>query len=63
VLPIDSNDCRNNVVRCIEMANEAVDDKTQSMLFELAKNWMRMAKELEANEAFRNAVKDLDVLA
>ena len=43
------------------MANNAADKRMQSTLFDLAKAWMNLATELESNEAFRDAVKGVDI--
>jgi hypothetical protein len=58
---MDSKDCRDNANRCVEMANNAADKRMQSTLFDLAKAWMNLATELESNEAFRDAVKGVDI--
>jgi hypothetical protein len=43
------------------MANNAKDDKTQSMLFELAAAWTKLADEIEINQALRDAVSEIDL--
>jgi hypothetical protein len=56
-----ATDCRENAKRCIEMANNAKDDKRQSMLFELAAAWTKLADEIEINQALRDAVSGIDL--
>ena len=58
---MDSKDCRDNATRCIEMANSAADLRSQSVLFNLARSWLKLAEELHDNVAFRIAVKDVDI--
>ena len=41
-------DCRENAARCIEMANEAGSDtRMQSIMFEMANTWLKLAGEIE----------------
>jgi hypothetical protein len=53
----DSKECRANATRCIEAANHSRDTETQSMLFEMAKSWSDIAKEIERLEAEESQVK------
>ena len=57
---MDANDCREYAKRCIEMANTE-PDRMQSVLFELAAAWTKLAAELGSNETFRDRAKRLDV--
>jgi hypothetical protein len=57
---MDAEDCRENAKRCIEMANNAKDDKTQSTFFELANEWTKLANEVETNPALGAAISEID---
>ena len=52
-----SEECRANAQRCIEWANHNQDAKMQSLLFEMAKSWNDIAKEIERIEAKESEVK------
>ena len=54
-------DCRDNAIRCVAMANSAKERRTQSLLVYLAEAWTKLAEELESNEAFRIAAKRVDI--
>ena len=56
----DPQDCRENAARCIEMANEAVTTRMQSLMFEMANVWLKLAAELERNSAVAR-YQDTDV--
>jgi hypothetical protein len=58
---MDAQDCLEKAKRCIELANEAKDDKTQSMLFELARAWTELANELNTNPSLREAASQVEV--
>jgi hypothetical protein len=58
---MNSKDCRDNAAHCIEMANCAADRRTQSVLVNLARSWLKLAEELHNNVAFSAAVKDVDI--
>jgi len=58
---VNAEDCRCNAQRCIEMANNSTDDKTQTMLFELAQAWTKLADEIEASASVRAAVSKIDL--
>src|SRR5215470_10057066 len=55
---MDANRCREYARRCIEKANDA-PDKEQSMLFDLAAAWLRLAADLDHNETPRDDVNEL----
>jgi hypothetical protein len=38
-----SEDCRDYARRCLEMANKFEDEKLQSKLFDMAREWNRVA--------------------
>jgi len=54
-------DCLANVRRCIDLANNVKDDRTQSTLFDQARAWTELACQLGTNEDLRLAVKEADV--
>jgi hypothetical protein len=43
----DPKDCRERAKLCIALANKAKDTRTQVIYFDLARNWIKMAAELE----------------
>jgi len=57
-----TKDCRNSAIRCIEMANKAVSPRLQTALIELARSWMRLARELESQTAFSERAEDAVVV-
>jgi hypothetical protein len=40
-------DCRDRAMGCIEMANEALDTRVQSILFDIARSYAKLAQVLE----------------
>jgi hypothetical protein len=42
-MAMDAKRCRDNVNRCIELANDAKDAETRLILFELVKGWLEAA--------------------
>jgi hypothetical protein len=40
-------DCRDRALGCIEMANEALDTRVQSILFDIARSYAKLARVLE----------------
>jgi len=57
----DAKDCRDNAARCIEMANGALNERLQSLLFEMANMWLKLAAELERSSAVRARYQPVDV--
>jgi len=53
--------CRNSAIRCIEMAKRAASLRLQTTLIELARSWMRLARELESRTAFSERAEDVVV--
>jgi hypothetical protein len=51
-------DCLANVRRCIDLANNVKDERTQSTLFEQARAWTEVACQLGTNGDLRLAVKE-----
>ena len=49
----NSKECRDHAARCIEMANEAINTKTQNALFDAAKVWLQLAQNMERGQAIR----------
>jgi hypothetical protein len=45
----DSKDCRDNAALCIGLAKTALDTRERSLMFEMAKEWLRLAAYLECN--------------
>jgi hypothetical protein len=57
----DANDCRDNAARCIEMANGALNERVQCLMFEMANMWLKLAAELERSSAVRARYQPIDV--
>jgi hypothetical protein len=57
----DPKECRANAARCIEMANEALNTRMQSLMFEMADMWLKLAAELERSSAVRARFQQVDV--
>jgi hypothetical protein len=49
----DPKDCREQAARCIEMANGALNVRMQSLMFDMANIWLKLAVELERGEEGR----------
>jgi hypothetical protein len=47
----DLRECRENVQKCIDWANEALDVDAQNSYFEMAKAWLNLAKLIEYAQA------------
>jgi hypothetical protein len=54
-------DCREYAKRCLEMANNFADEKLQSMLFDMAHEWNKVAADLELNAALRAKFEDVPI--
>jgi hypothetical protein len=55
--PTDAKRCRDNVTRCIELAKDAKDAETRSVLFELVKGWVEAAAKLDKIKHTAEALK------
>jgi len=47
-------ECRENALRCTELAERATDSQLEFVLKSLAQRWLKMAIELERAEALRD---------
>jgi hypothetical protein len=56
-VPMDANDCREYSNRCIEMANEAVTNASQTKLLWWAEVWLNLAEEIDNDAIMRNQVR------
>ena len=56
-VPMDANDCREYSNRCIEMANEAATDASQTKLLRWGKAWLNLAEEIDNDAILRNQVR------
>jgi hypothetical protein len=56
-----AEDCRDYARRCVDMANNSTDEKFQSRLFEMAREWNKVAAELELNVALRTEFEDVPI--
>ena len=52
---MEPQECRQNGLRCRELAERATDSHLKDVLEELAKRWATRATELERAQAFRAA--------
>jgi hypothetical protein len=57
---MDAGDCRNFSRHCVELANDAPDGE-QSMLFDMAAEWLRIADKLEANPVFQRKMRTIEI--
>jgi hypothetical protein len=46
----DPKQCRENALRCADLAHTAKSPKLSMLLVDLSKNWMKMADELEQSQ-------------
>jgi hypothetical protein len=53
-LMADLGDYRENANRCLLMANQATDPSLRSILFQLAKAWVKLAEQQEHKDDLRN---------
>ena len=58
---MEEKDCREYAKRCIELANNAQENETQSMLLELAQAWTTLADELDKDASLKAAVGAIDI--
>ena len=54
-MPMKPQECRQNGLRCRELAEKATDSRLKDVLEELAKRWATRAIELERAQALRDA--------
>ena len=54
-MPMEPQECRQNGLRCRELAERATDSHLKDVLEELAKRWVTRATELERAQALRHA--------
>ena len=54
-MPMEPQECRQNGLRCRELAERATDSHLKDVLEELAKRWAMRAIELERAQAVRAA--------
>src|SRR5262245_38158468 len=55
IMPMKPQECRENGLRCRELAERATDSHLKDVLEELAKRWVMRATELERAKALRDA--------
>lgn len=54
-MPMRPQECRQNSLRCRELAERATDSHLKDVLEELAKRWVMRATEMERAQALRDA--------
>jgi hypothetical protein len=52
---MEPQECRQNSLRCRELAERATDSRLKDVLEDIAKRWMTRATELERAQALRDA--------
>jgi len=57
---MDARDCRSFMQHCVELANYARDGE-QSMLFDMAAEWLQIADKLEADPVFRRKMRAIKI--
>ena len=50
-MPGEPRECRQNAMRCAELAHSAKTIELKQTLIELSRNWMKLAIELERTHA------------
>ena len=58
----DLEDCRKNANHCLLMANQATDAHLRSILFQLAKAWVKLAEQLEHKHELGGALPGRDII-
>jgi hypothetical protein len=58
----DPVDCRKNANHCLLMANQTTDAHLRSILFRLAKAWVKLAEQLEHKDDLRDSLPDADII-
>jgi hypothetical protein len=54
VMPGDPKECRQHALRCTELAEQAQSPERAKLFRNLAKQWLKLAIELERAYAFRD---------
>jgi hypothetical protein len=48
---LNQEDYRRHAALCLKLANEATDERSKSVLIDMASAWMRLAEQAEKNSA------------
>lgn len=48
---MNQEDYRRHAALCLKLANEATDERSKSVLIDMASAWMRLAEQAEKNSA------------
>ena len=59
-MPGNPHECRLNAARCYELAEIAVKLESRRSFITLANLWKELAAELESDQAFLNAMSELE---
>lgn len=59
-MPGNPHDCRLNAARCSELAEIAATLESRRSFITLANLWKELAAELESDQAFLNAMSELE---
>ena len=57
---MDARDCCRFMQHCVELANDAPDGE-QSMLFDMAAEWLWIADKLEADPVFQRKMRTIEI--
>ena len=60
-MPGDPKDCRQHAANCMQLAESAISPDLRQRLIDLAKQWDRIAVELEDTQALLNTLNQLDL--
>jgi hypothetical protein len=55
-MPGDPKECRENALRCTELAHRSQNPEPAELFSNLAKQWVKLAVELEHAEALREGL-------
>jgi hypothetical protein len=56
---MDAKRCRDKVNRCIELAKDAKDAETRSILFDLVEGWLEAAAKLDK---IKHSAKNVEII-
>jgi len=56
-VPGDPKECRQHAARCMELAGDSRDPKLKETLQDLARNWTKLAIQLETSHALHDLIE------
>jgi hypothetical protein len=57
-MPGNPEECRQHALACVRLAQTSVTPQARDHFAKLARTWIRLAEDLEKNQAFLNEVVD-----